>query len=128
MNRSFLITSKTTSASVDEFLAKVLKAAATSVTSVGSKCSLSVFYIGKLPVFFLYTNVVSPRGLASMGGGCSIFDLYGKFQSKSYERVGKTVISLLFFFQTRGKFDFQTKVSNKFAADSILHKGLLLRR
>lgn len=57
MNREILITSKTTSASVDEFLAKVLKAAATSVRSFGSKCFLSVFYIGKLSVFFLYTNV-----------------------------------------------------------------------
>lgn len=34
----------------------MLKAAATSVRSVGSKCFLSVFYIGKLPVFFLDTN------------------------------------------------------------------------
>ena len=44
MNREILITSKTTSASVDEFLAKVLKAAATSVRSIGSKCFLSFFF------------------------------------------------------------------------------------
>lgn len=48
MNREILITSKTTSASVDEFLAKVLKAAATSVRSIDSKCFLSVFLHWKI--------------------------------------------------------------------------------
>lgn len=81
-------------------------------------------YIRKLPVFFIYAKLVSPRG----GWVLRIWPI----REAPPKLIGPFLSQLSFIvisFQTRRKFDFQTKVSSKFpAADSILHKGLFLRR
>ena len=90
----------------------------------------SAFYL-----FFQFTLENCPcfsstqSWLAPVGDEYSVFDPYGKLRPNWLVLFSVNCHFIVISFQTRRKFDFQTKVSSKFpAADSILHKGLFLRR